>query len=351
MRISQFAGALGWRDAAAEADNLLGQGEVGLVLEPSPTLEEDPDWLADDPVSRRVPEGAPAVSPGGLAGRSWTERVADNPDLEAFAADRWLGSYRPLTPLPDDFAASRLALHRVASQVVSPARRQAIAKMGLRYTYGGFGTPFFSSDGAAKQVRVVATGTGAAVVVQEGGTAVAAPIESLQQVGDVVGTPPDTEWAAGLDIPEPGTLDAPLEVDPAAALGLAEWFGFAWSILEELRAEDASSEASRPQLWPEHFDPAIEIGSAAAEQRAIYGFSPGDVTKSGAAGNVSGPYVYVGPWFPDARPDSDFWNAKGFPGAMVSYGEVLAASDDGAAQREFVLAFLRKGRDLLVGQR
>ena len=46
-----------------------------------------------------------------------------------------------------------MALHKVAEAVVAPARMPA-NEIALRYTRGGFGTPFFEQDGADCQVRV-----------------------------------------------------------------------------------------------------------------------------------------------------------------------------------------------------
>jgi hypothetical protein len=64
-------------------------------------------------------------------------------------------------------------------------------------------------------------------------------------------------------------------VDPGAAAAIADWFGFATHVLERFRTSGAE-EMSRVQLWPEHFDPAVEAGSADRGQRASYGASPGD---------------------------------------------------------------------------
>ena len=250
-----------------------------------------------------------------------------------------------LRPLPTTFAQTRLDLHRVASLVVSPARRQVVGRMGLRQTPGGFGTPPFDVDGVTSEVGVDRT----ELVVRSGGEERRAPITTLTAAGAFVGTSPDIEWAADLDIPAPGDLDRALRIDPEAAQALADWYAFGWSILEEIAAEPASSEASEPQLWPEHFDPAIEIGSADDQQRASYGFSPGDVTKGGEPGAEPLPYVYVGPWFPDARPDSPMWNAASFPGALLRHDAVVAAGASAQEQRAFVLGFLRKGRSLLLG--
>ncbi len=254
-----------------------------------------------------------------------------------------------LQPLPDTFMETRLALHRLASLVISPARRQAMGRMGLRQTPGGFGTPVFDGPNGPTQIRLVASNASVSIEVDEAGETRAAPVTTLNEAGAFVGLSPDIEWAADLDIPAPGPLDEQLPIDPAAAVALADWYAFGWSILEELRDEPTSPDASDPQLWPEHFDPAIELGTEEAKQRASYGFSAGDVTKEATPGAEALPYAYVGPWFPDARPDSDFWNAAGFPGALIRHAEIVAAGD-ADAQRALVLSFCRNGRDLLVGE-
>ncbi len=254
----------------------------------------------------------------------------------------------PLRPLPESFPQTRLDLHRVAALVMSPTRRQAMGKMGLCRTPGGFGTPPFERDGQPTIIRMEATDEGAGLVVERDGRVDTAPITTIAAAGVFCGTPPDLEWAAGLDIPAPGNPERTLQIDPEAARALADWYAFGWSILVELAAEEASIEASQPQLWPEHFDPAIEIGNADAKQRASYGFSPGDVAKTADPGPEPLPYAYVGPWFADDRPTSSFWNASSFPGALLHHHEIVAVGPSHAEQRNAVLAFLRKGRSLLV---
>jgi hypothetical protein len=98
-------------------------------------------------------------------------------------------------------------------------------------------------------------------------------------------------------------------------------------VLEQLRAEALPEwEPSRVQLWPEHFDVAVEIGNEQAELRAALGGSPGDDTHPE-------PYLYVAPW--TAPPEGELWQAVGFPGAELSYAELLAAPDQRAAALEF----------------
>ncbi|MGH9279766.1 MAG: hypothetical protein ACRD12_16915, partial [Acidimicrobiales bacterium] len=256
-------------------------------------------WFADDPV---VSEGSgrPCVSPVG-GDQTWDAWLTDHPEHREWAAERWLGAYRRLGAPPAALEETRRSLHRVATHVVAPARFRANGKIGLRWTRGGFGTPFFGDD---RQVRVEGTRLVAG--------AEAAPLTSLAEAARLaLDGPPDLGWVAALqlhDPPEPADPDEPLVVDADAAAWLADWFGLAWSVLEELRADPAAVEAGRVQLWPEHFDAAVDIG--AGDTRASYGFSPGF-----APGEA--PYAYVSLWSPDAVPDDPRWNATTFRGAQL----------------------------------
>ena len=90
------------------------------------------------------------------------------------------------------------------------------------------------------------------------------------------------------------------------------------------------------QLWPEHFDLAVELGSEATGARAAYGLSPGDE-------HHAEPYLYVAPWVAPAP--GDLWQATGFSGAELPYSELLGAPD----QRDTALAFFRARLRALVG--
>src|SRR5207253_7246499 len=133
-------------------------------------------------------------------------------------------------------------------------------------TLGGIGTPFFGDD---EQVRV----EGADLVHQRGQQAWAEPITSLDKTAAfVLDGPPDGEWAAAFDVPAMGATDGELPLDGDAVRFLSDWYGFAWSVLEELRADPQSVDPDRVQLWPEHFDAAFD--SAAGEGRVTFGASP-----------------------------------------------------------------------------
>jgi hypothetical protein len=117
-------------------------------------------------------------------------------------------------------------------------------------------------------------------------------------------------------------------VKAAAALG--DLYGFACSVLEQFRADEDDGDPTLVRLWPEHFDIALELGSAAAGQRANFGVSPGD-------DDHDEPYLYVGPFDHDAA-SGELWNATGFAGAELRYSELLEADD----QRQAALGFMRE---------
>ena len=218
-----------------------------------------------------------------------------------------------LNPLPPEFAATVGALHRVAEEIVAPARKPD-NEIALRATPGGFGTPPFVFRDEERQVRVEAD----ELVYRAGAEERRSTITSLAAAGGLVGDL----------LPEDVRLDEePLAVDRAAAEALGGWYALGASVLEELIAAAEPADApSAVNLWPEHFDIAIELGSEADGARANYGFSPGD-------GEHPDPYLYVGPW--TAEVAGELWNATGFRGAELSYAELQVAADPRAAALDF----------------
>jgi len=227
-----------------------------------------------------------------------------------------------LEPLPDAFAATVASLHRVAERLVAPARKPD-NEISLRATPGGFGTPAFEFEGTEHQVRV----EGDELIHRGDGAERRAALTTLTAAAEALVDllPPDAE----LD-------DEPLTVDPAASRALGAWYGFAESLLAELGEEASEADAATiPRLWPEHFDIAIELGDEAAGLRANYGASPGDE-------DHDEPYLYIGPW--SAAIEGELWNARGFRGAELGYGELSAASDPASTAIEF----FRARRDALA---
>ena len=262
----------------------LGNRYEARVLEPSPPTVTEGPWCADDPVARgEVHAGRSVVSPVGTGDLLWEDLLGRNPELAEWCADRWLAAYRRLGPAPAKLVPTRIALHRLAEQILSPARHKANGKIGLRYTRGGFGTPFFGAD---HQVRV----QGSSLVAQDAAGERSTPITTLAAAAEHIG--PDL-------LPDDVELDHDqLDVDPSAAAFLGDWYGFAASVLEELRAGAVDGlDRARVQLWPEHFDLAVELGSEALGARAAYGCSPGDE-------DHPEPYLYVAPWVAPAPTSS-----------------------------------------------
>jgi hypothetical protein len=211
---------------------------------------------------------------------------------------------------------------------MSPARRRANGKIGLRWTLGGIGTPFFGSD---EQVRLA----DARLVHQQGGTARIEPIATLRSAAAfVLGGAPDIAWAEAFDAPAPGGFDDELPADTEASSFLGDWFGFAFSVLEELRSDPASLDANRVQLWPEHFDASFDC--LPGDRRALFGASPGD-------GAIGEPYLYVIPSHFDQVPASEVWNSPALSGAALRLSEFRQEAD----QREAALSFFRQCRAAL----
>lgn len=318
------------RDASAEANEVLGEGFGGRVLEPSPPAIVDGEFFADDPVHSPV-GGERVVAPVG-GELAWSQVVAVRPEIEAWAAHRWLTPGRRLGSIPDGFVTGRTGLHRLAIYVIAPARHRVTGKFGLRWTLGGFGTPFFGSD---RQIRV----EGDRLVVQEDREANATSITSLSAAARFLDEEIDGETAAEHDSPPVGDIEADLGVRREVVEFLDAWWGMGTAALERLRADEVSVDPSRVQMWPGHFDPAIEVGDE--DRRASYGASPGDATSDE-------PYLYVSVWWPDRlRLDADdtFWNADGYVGARLGYHELTAAEDPVSVAAEF----WRAGRDRLIG--
>ncbi len=220
----------------------------------------------------------------------------------------------PLVPdIPAALVPTRLALHRLATYVVAPARHVVTGRFGLRAVEGGYGTPPFEGR------RIWVQGT--TIFDERDGEVRSAPVTSLQAAADFLGTAIDPTTAAEGDSPALGDVDADLGIDPASSDYLGWWFANAFEALTTVRGDDASVDASEPQLWPGHFDPAIEIGDE--DHRGSYGASPGDDA-------IDEPYLYLSLWWPDrlgldtADPS---WNAPSFTGRVLRVSDFPADVD------------------------
>ena len=222
-----------------------------------------------------------------------------------------------LPPLPPGFVETRTALQRVAVHVVARARRQANGRFGLRVTHGGFGTPDFGDDA---RVRVSSNLLVVERAPADGAASGARPIDgaTLTELAAFAGVDLAAPLDVGHDTPDLGDPDERLQVDVAAAAALAAWYSVVGQALDLAVADlGATASASMVQLWPEHFDVALDV-AALPERRANLGGSPGD-------GFHDEPYAYVGPWTDDRPGDQAFWNAPF--GAVVGHDELVGDHD------------------------
>jgi hypothetical protein len=105
------------------------------------------------------------------------------------------------------------------------------------------------------------------------------------------------------------------------------------SVIDQLpdRLGARAAALSEAQLWPEHFDLAVDVELGDGRHVNV-GFSPGDDF-------VDEPYVYVGPQDMTGL-EGEYWNA-GF-GAYLPYSAI-----DENDQAETAVAFIDKGFGLV----
>jgi hypothetical protein len=296
-------------DPRGEALAITGARFDARVHEPSPPTNPEPPFVAD--LLAPSSDGRPVLSPVSTADVLWDDLARDEPKLRAFCTQRWLGAYARLGPPPARYAEARDALQRLAEHVVSPIEQRANGESGLRFSRGGFATKFFGND---VSLRV----EGDLLHMQVAGRVQSQAITSLADAAGFVGFDLTRFDAAA--------AEEPLAVDAAAGRYLGDVFGFAFSVLEELRARSPQFEPSLVNLSPEHFDVAVELGSDHHGLRAACGLSPGDAAHPE-------PYAYVAPW--TARPTGELWNGEGFAGAQLTLADLQRASDQRSAALEF----------------
>lgn len=244
-----------------------------------------------------------------------------------------MNAMNALPPLPPTFADTRDALQRVAVHIIARARSQGVGRFGLRVTVGGFGTPEFGDDVA--RVRV----SGVHLVRESAGTdgarssAMVIDGASLRDLATLAKVDLDADLDVGHDTPPLGDSDEPLMVDAAAAMALASWFAAIAVALDRVAEElPDTAEPTVVQLWPEHFDVALDA-AAANDRRANLGGSPGD-------GAFPEPYAYVGPFTDDRPGEQSFWNASF--GAVLGYRDVIGADDPVGRLAEFFVDGMRR---------
>ena len=229
-----------------------------------------------------------------------------------------------LRPLPERFIETRDALHQIAYFALSPARYQMVGRMGLRPAPGGFGTPEF--DGRVARVE------GNTLVHSQDENIAVRTIESVRDAARFFGVEYEEEWFHDFRDPlDPIDPDLVLEVDDSAARSVGQWFEFGFDVLEKLRSHGVESdEVSEVQIWPEHFDAAVEMGDQSEGRRASYGASPGD-------GEHPEPYFYLAAWG-DIDRANPYWNDVTFNGSSLGFAELETADDPVEKALDFLLA-------------
>jgi hypothetical protein len=217
-------------------------------------------------------------------------------------------------PTPHALAETRASWHRVAEHVLAAGQFAAAGTIRLRPWPGGFATAV-GIDG--RRLAVV----GDQLVVEQGDAMRSQPLTTLAAVAAFAGVRPGLSGSyTPVTSADP---DAPLVVDPAAALLMADWFSLGDAALRRFAV--GAEVPAVPVLWPEHFDLAITLDAV------NYGASPGDDA-------IPGPYLYVGPHGgPPSR--DDYWNAPF--GAAATADRIRTAAD--------AVDFFHQGRSLLSG--
>jgi hypothetical protein len=240
-----------------------------------------------------------------------------------------------LAPLTEHHRGVVRDLQRVATHVLARRRHAVAGRFGLRPSPGGITTPVFGDD---ETLRI----TGVHLVRERRidgamtSTATAIDGASLAELAALGGVELSTELSVGHDTPALGDPNAPIRVTDGAVAVIASWFSTAAIALDAILASAAARAPSSPQLWPEHFDLAVDV--AAGSGRVNLGASPGD-------DSCPEPYIYLGPWGPQRPGDADYWNV-GF-GALQRYELVRTSSDPTAAMADF----WTRGLALLDGEK
>lgn len=227
------------------------------------------------------------------------------------------------------YGVTRDHLHQLAYFALSPARHKVVGRMGLRTTPGGFGTPEFEGR--------VARIDGSLLVHEEATNVATREISTVRAAAEFFGGGYEEVWFEDFRDPlTPIGPDVALSVDADDSHLIGAWFQFAFEVLDAFREDSrAADDPSTTQIWPEHFDAAMETGDPDSGQRASYGFSPGD-------GEHPEPYIYVAAWG-EIDFSNAYWNDGAFNGSSLSYAQLAGSPEP----FEAALGFLRDGYRIL----
>ncbi len=234
---------------------------------------------------------------------------------------------------------TRAVLHRIVNHVLARAEHRATGRISLRATPGGFSTVSFGADLQRLRLSGGLLVRESAATTQTWARTIAIDGSSLTELAAFAEVDLSSEFWAGNDTPPLGDAHEPITLHGASALLIADWYAIAAQALDRLiLAAPAFAAPSLVQLWPEHFDIALDAAfdpAAPVDRRVNVGASPGD-------GFHSAPYLYVGPWTPQRPGDAAFWNAPF--GAVLGHDAIATAPDPVDAAFDF----FRTGFELLA---
>lgn len=241
--------------------------------------------------------------------------------------------------LPDTYPTERRTLQVVATHVIARRLHDATGRFGLRATPGGFGTPQFETSDAGRErlrlagdrlVRERLDPTAATTSTAVDG-ATLAELAAFAGVRLTGGDGDAEQFSVGHDTPSLGDIDRALTIGTDTFRAIGDWFTVVAVALDAVAGSvtDPRSNPSVAQIWPEHFDLAVDLAfdpHRADARRVNVGGSVGD-------GFEAEPYLYVGPWTDDRPGDPTFWNAPF--GAVLRRTDLLASDDPAGAAAAF----------------
>lgn len=217
---------------------------------------------------------------------------------------------------------TRVTTQSVLTHIVARARFEATGRFGLRVVVGGVATPTFGETN-----RVLRMDEDVLVIEDDDHCRALAWTEySLADLATEVGVDLTLPFSVGHDTPAIANPEQRLgeTVELSALRTLCAALATGARALDRLLVD--LHDATRPQLWPEHFD--LACAATTASGGVNVGVSAGD-------GYHAEPYLYVGPWT-DARPGEGYWNAP--------FGAICNAVD---LDRDGAVAFFAEGLDRL----
>jgi hypothetical protein len=210
--------------------------------------------------------------------------------------------YTDSGPASSTLINTRRQLHGIAECLLAGPEYRATGEIALRIVPGGFAT----TAGPDIRLEDLELHHGPRRMLAAGSFR-----DLAEQLGVEFG-PPAELYGGGSGVRPDDVID----LEPAAARLITDWYTFSDAALRELDQDQ------QPILWPEHFDVAILLDDRS------YGSSPGDDFHPT-------PYAYLSE--PD-HDDNPFWNAP--------FGAIRDAAEFSSI--EDLVTFWREGRQLIA---